>query len=90
MDKFTDHALLVEISPIKVTFVSNRVPEVQELTADHLSRGMFAKDILDSTLWWHGPAFLNTFNSKLNDSEIPINQTNIPEERKVSTLSHLS
>lgn len=53
-------------------FVSNRVKRIRENTniehwshirtmdnpADMVSRGLFANEIVDSALWWHGPTWL--------------------------------
>lgn len=61
-------------------FVSNRVNEIQEKTlghtwsyvpsklnpADFVSRGLSADQLSNSSLWWHGPQFLN-----LNESMWP-------------------
>ncbi|XP_011881685.1 PREDICTED: uncharacterized protein LOC105569657, partial [Vollenhovia emeryi] len=55
-------------------FVANRVGEIQRLTdsrswrhvssannpADALSRGCDPRELVDSSSWWHGPAFLTT------------------------------
>ncbi|XP_062542316.1 uncharacterized protein LOC134210285 [Armigeres subalbatus] len=55
-------------------FVSNRVAEIQRLTngskwmhvptdlnsADRISRGMLASQLLNDKLWWHGPEFLTS------------------------------
>lgn len=53
-------------------FVANRVSEIQRITdiscwhhissannsADLLSRGVEPRNLIKSTIWWHGPAFL--------------------------------
>nr|XP_029714463.1 uncharacterized protein LOC115258488 [Aedes albopictus] len=53
-------------------FVSNRIAEIQKLSihdswrhvpskanpADRISRGVLPSDILEDSLWWHGPNFL--------------------------------
>ncbi|XP_066589589.1 uncharacterized protein [Prorops nasuta] len=53
-------------------FVANRISRIQELTFEHewrhvptsmnpadvLSRGIHPQDILNNSLWWHGPIFL--------------------------------
>ncbi|XP_053691724.1 uncharacterized protein LOC128740217 [Sabethes cyaneus] len=58
------------------TFVSNRVAEIQELTAtaiwnhvpsednpaDFLSRGTSLRNLIENVLWWHGPAWIRTVN----------------------------
>ncbi|XP_055634284.1 uncharacterized protein LOC129774549 [Toxorhynchites rutilus septentrionalis] len=55
-------------------FVSNRVAEIQRLTkdsqwmhvptdlnpADHISRGVLASQIINDSLWWHGPQYLTS------------------------------
>jgi hypothetical protein len=54
------------------TFVANRISEIQDTTtradwnhvrskdnpADIVSRGMSPKELMNSDLWWHGPAWL--------------------------------
>lgn len=81
------------------TFVGNRVKRIQELIpnakwshvpsasnpADMLSRGVSAKSLLDSELWWKGPPWL-----KLPQSEWPPPQFSLPDvipEVKTVTLS---
>lgn len=84
------------------TFVANRVAEVQEITAkyhwrhiksadnpaDLISRGMTPLEINNSTLWWHGPRFLQNYNLDLNDVDLKSKVQNIPEQRKI-TLSNI-
>lgn len=66
------------------TFVANRVAEIQELTnvddwrhvrthenpADLISRGATSDELIESSLWWHGPQFLSDTNIEFynNDS----------------------
>ncbi|XP_022902989.2 uncharacterized protein [Onthophagus taurus] len=75
------------------TFVGNRVLQIQELTqpndwyhvntkenpADLLSRGVNPKDLINNSLWWHGPDWL--MNDKGNWS-----QSNIKFEGKLPEL----
>lgn len=79
-------------------FVGNRVSQVQSLTQDYkwhhikskdnpadiLSRGCMPNDL--TTLWWHGPAFLQESHSNFQDKSI-VNISNVPEERKNVFLS---
>ncbi|XP_071652185.1 uncharacterized protein [Temnothorax longispinosus] len=80
-------------------FVSNRVGEIQRLTeisdwhhvtsannpADILSRGLNSYELANSSMWWHGPSFL-----QLNDNDWPSSsfvhlENDLPEQRKVVT-----
>ncbi|XP_072392243.1 uncharacterized protein [Diabrotica undecimpunctata] len=78
-------------------FVANRVAQIQENSshshwrhvkskdnpADILSRGMMPTNILNSTLWFHGPQFLQTFDLNLSEYSPKFNSNKLPEERKV-------
>ncbi|XP_072400544.1 uncharacterized protein [Diabrotica undecimpunctata] len=78
-------------------FVANRVAQIQENSshshwrhvkskdnpADILSRGMMPSNILNSTLWFHGPQFLQTFDLNLSEYSPKFNSNKLPEERKV-------
>ncbi|XP_072380763.1 uncharacterized protein [Diabrotica undecimpunctata] len=78
-------------------FVANRVAQFQENSshshwrhvkskdnpADILSRGMMPSNILNSTLWFHGPQFLQTFDLNLSEYSPKFNSNKLPEERKV-------
>lgn len=81
-------------------FVANRVSEIRSKTtdcqwhhirskhnpADILSRGSKPSDLVESELWWHGPAFLCK-EIDVNIEEQHISIKNPPEERK--TALHL-
>lgn len=83
-------------------FVSNRVSEIQQLTsnciwrhisspnnlADLISRGCTSVDLINSSLWWHGPAFLSSPNFNLNSVGHEVTLTEIPEERKGKVIQH--
>ncbi len=81
------------------TFVGNRVKQIQQLIpnarwshvssafnpADMLSRGMLANALLNASLWWSGPPWIN-----LPQSEWPPPQFNLPDvipEVKTVTLT---
>ncbi len=81
------------------TFVGNRVKQIQQFLpnarwshipsaanpADMLSRGMPAETLLNSTLWWNGPPWIN-----LPQSEWPPPKFDLPEvlpEVKTVTLT---
>ncbi|XP_072392197.1 uncharacterized protein [Diabrotica undecimpunctata] len=78
-------------------FVANRVAQIQENSshshwrhvkskdnpADILSRGMMPSNILNSTLWFHGPQFLQTFDLNLSEYSPKFNSNKLPEERKI-------
>lgn len=75
-------------------FVGNRVAEVQELTnkhdwrhirsgdnpADIISRGINPHELMDSTLWWFGPKWLENDISEWPAS-MPIKISDIPERK---------
>lgn len=78
-------------------FVANRIGEVQQLTtveswrhvgskdnpADVLSRGIDARDIKNSTLWWEGPPWLREDKSRWPVTKrISTSQEHLPEQRK--------
>lgn len=78
-------------------FVSNRVSEIQQITAgykwyhvksadnpaDLLSRGLTSHDLGNSKLWWHGPNFLHVPNLNLEKmSRKNSLPIEIPEQRK--------
>lgn len=79
-------------------FVSNRVSKIQELTsnskwryvqsadnpADHLTRGLRAKDLINCNQWWHGPQYLLKSEINLDSFNVASKLVNIPEERKVT------
>ncbi|XP_071572429.1 uncharacterized protein [Temnothorax nylanderi] len=80
-------------------FVSNRVGEIIRLTdisdwhyvtsannpADIVSRGLNPHELVNLSMWWHGPSFL-----QLNDNDWPSSsfariETDLPEQKKVVT-----
>lgn len=80
-------------------FIANRISQIQTTTpnakwrhiptkenpADHLSRGLTPDQIKISTLWWHGPNFLQNYNLNLNNFKNDIKETHL-EERKTQTI----
>lgn len=90
-------------------FVANRVGEIQRLTeitswrhvkssdnpADELSRGLLPDSLIDSAMWWHGPAYLclpkdkwpsGTFSKLKNGIPEQINCRLIPEKINCNVL----
>ncbi|XP_024876435.1 uncharacterized protein LOC112457528 [Temnothorax curvispinosus] len=79
-------------------FVSNRVGEIQRLTeisdwhhvtsannpADILSRGLNPYELANSSMWWHGPSFLQLNNDWPSSSFVHL-ENDLPEQRKVVT-----
>lgn len=79
--------------PLKV-FVENRVCKIREFTtdirwrhvrthenpADLVSRGVAPKDLVDNSLWWHGPAWLKTQPDEWPISRIDIEPPAPPKE----------
>lgn len=85
-------------------FVANRVGEIQRLTdpenwrhvtsrnnpADILSRGLLPNELIDSSLWWHGPSFLSKPECEWPGGEFNINQDELPEQKRVSVAVTLT
>lgn len=80
-------------------FVGNRVQEIREHTtpeqwhyvgtkanpADVASRGAGAQELIDNSLWWHGPDFLWNSSESWNFADgIPAIPPNDPEVKKVT------
>ncbi|XP_077282820.1 uncharacterized protein LOC143908865 [Temnothorax americanus] len=77
-------------------FVANRVGKVQRLTkiedwrhipssdnpADILSRGLYPHELVDASLWWHGPVFLQHEECRWPNKNITRLGDNLPERRK--------
>jgi len=78
-------------------FVANRVGEIQRLTeietwrhvassnnpADLLSRGLSPPDLTDASLWWHGPAFLQSREELWPDAKFQHLGDDVPDLRRV-------
>ncbi len=78
------------------TFVATRIAIIQNLTdsqdwrhvpsqenpADHLSRGLYPNQILESDMWWHGPRFLKTPSSEW--PLLPSKVDTVPELKPLS------
>lgn len=76
----------------RTIFVANRVTEIQKSSnpsewryveskknpADLGTRGVLASDLVNASLWWHGPDFIKTFDDK-SHSEV-VEQVRLPEE----------
>lgn len=80
-----------DLSKLKI-FVANRISEITELTnaaswryvptafnpADLISRGVDARDLISSSLWWFGPNFIS--KSEVHWPTLKVNSTNdLPE-----------
>ncbi|XP_055308472.1 uncharacterized protein LOC129572529, partial [Sitodiplosis mosellana] len=85
-----------------VTFVANRVSEIQQNVdssrwmhvpskqnpADIASRGLSVNELEKSSLWWHGPSFLTSPNESnpKQNHNLPIDHA--PEKRKTIKTLH--
>ena len=81
------------------TFVGNRVAEIQELSnkhdwrhvrsednpADIISRDISPADLLNSSIWWHGPKWLS-FDSEQWPENMPIRISQAPEQKTTSKV----
>jgi hypothetical protein len=75
------------------TFVRNRVSKIEQLTqnctwrhvnsqanpADYVSRGLTPGEILNATMWWHGPEFLQKAEIHWPKNPIHRNEDTLPE-----------
>jgi hypothetical protein len=82
------------------TFVANRISEIQDTTtradwnhvrskdnpADIVSRAMSPKELMNSDLWWHGPAWLRTPSENWPKS-YPDQTQSVPEKRKITLVA---
>ncbi|XP_072764021.1 uncharacterized protein [Anoplolepis gracilipes] len=73
-------------------FIANRVGEIQRVTdinswrhvssannpADILSRGLEPRNLLNASMWWHGPSFLAAQEDSWSDSDFK-HLENVPE-----------
>lgn len=80
------------------TFVANRISEIQTLShptnwshvkgcenpADIISRGSSNEDLMNSTLWWHGPAWLSQDRKDWPSQSKWKYSEEIPERRKTA------
>lgn len=80
-------------------FVGNRVAEIQEVTekdnwrhirseenpADIISRGINPNELLTSTLWWHGPNWLE-YDQQQWPTSMPIKISEMPERRTATRV----
>ena len=78
-------------------FVANRIQQIRDHTevtawhhidtrqnpADLASRGVNVRDLADSDLWWHGPAFLSSSEDLPVTNEAPTVQITDPEVKRV-------
>ncbi|XP_011860341.1 PREDICTED: uncharacterized protein LOC105557650 [Vollenhovia emeryi] len=76
-------------------FVANRIGEVQRLTqirdwpspynpADILSRGLYPRDLVASSMWWHGPTFLQLHENHWPSGSFACSSDDLPEQRKIA------
>lgn len=95
---------IVATHPSKwVTFVANRVSEIQQNVnnnswlhvpsksnpADIASRGHSISELNNSSMWWHGPTYLTSSHeaNPKQDYNLPIDTA--PEKRKIAKLHHI-
>lgn len=69
-----------------VTTSDQKDDSTQQANYSFTEKVIPANDILNSILWCLGLSFLKSFNLKWNNSETPICSSNIPEDRKVTTI----
>lgn len=86
-----------------VTFVANRVSDIQELIdarhwmhipskqnpADIASRGMSMKELSTCDLWWHGPSFLRSTNEPSPKQNFNLSIDYAPDKRKGVKVFHV-
>lgn len=86
-----------------VTFVANRVSEIQENIhsrhwmhvpskqnpADIASRGSSIDELQHSDLWWHGPKFLTSNQEKSPSQEFQLPISHAPDKRKMVKILHV-
>ncbi|XP_060854980.1 uncharacterized protein LOC132932621 [Metopolophium dirhodum] len=77
------------------TFVAHRMGEIHDLSsinewhhigtkdnpADIISRGCRAKEIINSSIWWHGPSWLTNDHKNAKNYLRELKYTGIPEEK---------
>ena len=86
-----------------ITFVANRVAEIQKISveswrfipgdinpADCTSRGLSADELLDFELWWKGPEFLSLPGLPIFVGKGIPESTNICEKSQVKLTHHVS
>ncbi|XP_029177719.1 uncharacterized protein LOC114945619 [Nylanderia fulva] len=81
-------------------FVANRVGEIQRLTqisqwrhvsssdnpADILSRGIYPYDLIASSMWWHGPSFLQLHENQWPSGSFTYPREDMPEQRRIAAI----
>lgn len=87
-----------------VTFVANRVSEIQQNIdsncwlyipskqnpADVASRGSSMAELKNNTMWWHGPSFLLDSSQFTPNQQLKLQIDNAPEKRKSTKINHLT
>lgn len=88
-------AWITSLSTRWKTFVAHRVGEIHNLTsvnewhhigtkdnpADIISRGCSAKELINSSIWWHGPSWLTSDQKDWPRTVCELKYTGIPEEK---------
>lgn len=86
-----------------VTFVANRVSEIQDHVpannwshiptkknpADIASRGSSITDLRDSSMWWHGPSFLTSSSEPHPSQDFTLPIETAPEKKKPIKLFNI-
>lgn len=87
-----------------VTFVANRVSEIQQSVdaglwrhiatkqnpADIASRGSSVQELKKSTLWWHGPSFLSSSSAPSPNQNVKLPIDSAPEKRKCVKIHQIT
>ena len=83
------------------TFVSNRVQQIRDYSspdqwhyvdtksnpADHASRGLTAKELIECNAWWNGPEFLWNTSATPKPQSVPDIPAEDPEVKKLSCFA---
>ena len=87
---------LAQLPRTWTSFVTNRISEIQQILpranwnhvksnsnpADCASRGTLVKDLIDTSLWWHGPDWLSQPESTWPQPYSTVNEENKQRRRK--------